>query len=261
MRGMLWCVAAVLVCSPVWAAVQVEDVEYEHNGVQLKGYLAYDDSVDTPRPGVLVVHEWWGLGPHAKKSAEKLADMGYVGFALDMYGGGKLTDDFEQAGQWAGAFRQGPDRALMRERAAAGLAVLADHPLCDSSRLAAIGYCFGGQVVLELARSGADVDGVASFHGGLSTPDPSDAAQIKGRVLVLHGADDPYVSQEEIDGFMKEMRDAKVDWQMVYYGNAVHSFTNPEADMDGAKYHEPSARRSWSALAQFLQEIFYPDAG
>lgn len=241
------------------AAVVTLPVEYSHGDVLLQGYLAYDDVDDGPRPGVLIVHEWWGLGDHAKQSAEKLAVAGYVGFALDMYGKGVYTSDPQEAMKLAGQFRGGDDRTLMRERAAKGLEVLRGISQCDPKHIIAIGYCFGGTTALELARSGADIDGVVSFHGGLATPNPDDAKNIRGRVLVLHGADDPHVSADEVAGFTAEMRAAKVDWQLVMYGNAVHSFTNPAAGNDpstGAAYNEAAASRSWDALLQFAHDCF-----
>lgn len=243
------------------AAVVTLPIEYDHGDEVLQGYLAYDDSNNDPRPGVLIVHEWWGLNDHARKSAERLAVAGYVGFALDMYGKGVVTEDPQEAMKLSGTFRSGDDRALMRERAAKGLETLRGLPQCDPKQIIAIGYCFGGTVVLELARSGADIDGVVSFHGGLSTPDTGDAKNIEARVLVLHGADDPHVPMSEVETFAKEMADADVDWQLVMYGEAVHSFTNPAAGDDpstGVAYNETAANRSWDALLQFAHECFNP---
>ncbi|MDX9976117.1 MAG: dienelactone hydrolase family protein, partial [FCB group bacterium] len=161
------------------------------------------------------------------------------------------------AGQWAGALRN--DRQLQRDRVKAGLDTLLANERVDPARIGAIGYCFGGTTVLELARSGADVKGVVSFHGGLGTPDPGDAKNIKGRVLVLHGADDPHVPPAEVAAFEQEMRDAKVDWQLNAYGGAVHSFSNPESGDDpskGAAYHKAAAERSWEAMRAFFADIF-----
>jgi len=206
---------------------------------------------------VLVVHEWWGLNDYAKRRAEELARLGYVAFALDMYGKGKATTDAKEAGRLSGMFKD--NRPLGRARAAAGLDVLRSRPQVDPARLAAIGYCFGGTVVLELARSGADLKGAASFHGSLATPNPADAGNIKGKVLVLHGADDPFESSAEVATFQDEMRQANVDWQMNIYGGAVHSFTNPDsgrAGIKGVAYNEAADRRSWQALRAFFDEIF-----
>ncbi len=231
--------------------------EYAHGDVKLHGWLAADESSKEKRPGVLVVPEWWGLGEHAKESANRLAKMGYVALAVDMYGEGKTTNDPKVAGGWAGALKG--DRKLMRARVTAALDELRKHPLVDPSRIAAIGYCFGGTTVLELARSGAPVVGVVSFHGALDTPDAKDAKNIKGKILVCHGADDGFVPDKDVAAFADEMRQANVDWQMISYGGAVHSFTNPEADKHGIKgiaYNAAADRRSWEAMKQFFAEVF-----
>jgi dienelactone hydrolase len=241
----------------VQAALRTEEVDYKHGDVVLEGYLAYDDAVKGKRPGVIVVHEWWGLNNYAKMRTEKLAKLGYIAFAIDMYGKGVRAKDPKEAGSLSGIYRG--DRPLMRARANAGLDVLRNHPMTDIKRIAAIGYCFGGTVVLEMARSGTELVGVVSFHGGLSTPNPGDAKNIKGKVLVLHGADDPAVPPDQVIAFQDEMRKANVDWQMVSYGGAVHSFTNPDAGNDpskGAAYNEKADRRSWEAMKFFFGEIF-----
>ena len=248
---------AALIVTDVQAELRTEQIEYRHGDVLLMGYLAYDDSFSGKRPGVLVVHEWWGLNDYAKMRAEQLARLGYVAFALDMYGGGKTTTDPKTAGEWAGMLRS--NRALARARAQKGLDALKGRPQVDPGRIAAIGYCFGGTMVLELARGGAALRGVVSFHGGLGTPNPADARNIKGKVLVLHGADDAFESPAEIAAFQEEMRKAKVDWQMVYYGGAVHAFTNPDAGKAGLKgvaYNEKADRRSRLAMRNFFDEIF-----
>lgn len=250
-------IMAVIMVTSAQAAIRTERIEYRHGDALLEGYLAYDDSCTGKRPGVLVVHEWWGMNAYAKKRAEQLAALGYVAFALDMYGKGKATTDSKQAGEWAGAFRN--DRKICQARAAAGLDVLKKRAQVDPARIAAIGYCFGGMVVLEMARGGADLKGVVSFHGSLATPDPGDAKKIKGKVLVLHGADDTFVPAAEIAAFQEEMRRSLVDWQMVYYGGAVHAFTNPDAGKAGIKgvaYNEAADRRSWLAMRSFFDEIF-----
>jgi dienelactone hydrolase len=248
---------AAVIATTAQAEVRTERIEYRHGDTLLEGYLAYDDTMTGKRPGVLVVHEWWGLNDYAKRRAEQLARLGYVAFALDMYGKGKVTTDPKVAGEWAGVFRK--DHIFGRGRALAGLEVLKSRSQVDPTRIAAIGYCFGGTVVLEMARGGADLKGVVSFHGGLATPNPADARNIKGKVLVLHGADDPFESPAEIAAFQDEMRKAGVDWQMVYYSGAVHSFTNPEsgkAGIKGAGYNETADRRSWLAMRDFFDEIF-----
>ncbi|MCM2358020.1 MAG: dienelactone hydrolase family protein [Geobacteraceae bacterium] len=247
---------AALIATGAQAEVRTEKVEYRHGEAVQEGYLAYDDSLTGKRPGVLVVHEWWGLNDYAKRRAEQLARLGYVAFALDMYGKGKVTSDPKEAGRLSGYFRD--DRSLMRARAAAGLAVLKGRPQVDPARIAAIGYCFGGTTVLEMARGGAELKGVVSFHGGLATPNPADAKNIRGKVLVLHGAADPFVPAAEVVAFQEEMRQAGVDWQMVFYGGAVHSFTNPDAGRAGIKgvvYDERADRRSWQAMRNFFDEL------
>ena len=237
------------------AEMKTEVVEYRHGDVVLEGYLAYDDSFQGKRPGVLVAHEWNGHTPYVRKRAEQLARLGYVAFALDMYGKGVRAKDAKEAAALAGIYKG--DRKLMRARAAAGLDVLRNRPETDQARLAAIGYCFGGTAVLELARSGADLVSVVSFHGGLDTPTPEDARNIKGKVLALQGADDPFVPVKQREAFQDEMRKGGVDWQFVTYGGAVHGFTNPEAGSDnskGAAYNERADRRSWKAMKAFFAE-------
>jgi dienelactone hydrolase len=244
--------------TPAMAKLITQTVEYKQGDTVLEGYLAYDDSFQGKRPGVLVVHEWYGLGKHAKTKAEELAKLGYVALAADIYGKGIRPQTNEEAAKIAGEYRSG-DRKLLRARAQAGLDELKKQPLVDPNQTAAIGFCFGGTTVLELARSGADVSGVVSFHGGLNTPNPQDAKNIKAKVLALHGADDPFVPLEEVKAFQEEMRQAKVDWQYVSYGGAVHSFTNPEAGSDnskGAAYNLSADRRSWQAMQDFFKEIF-----
>jgi len=241
--------------SPARGEVNAEVVEYRHGEVALEGYLAYDAALRGKRPGVLVAHEWSGHGAYVRERAEQLARLGYVAFALDMYGKGVRAKDAGEAAALAGIYKA--DRARMRARAAAGLDALRNRPEADPARLAAIGYCFGGTTVLELARSGADLAAVVSFHGGLDTPDPGDARNIRGKVLVLHGGDDPFVPAKQVEGFQEEMRKAGVDWQIVSYGGAVHSFTNPGAGSDnskGAAYNGRADRRSWEAMRAFLSE-------
>lgn len=241
--------------SPARAEVKTEVVEYRHGDVVLEGFLAYDDSFQGKRPGVLVVHEWYGHTPYVRKRAEQLARLGYVAFASDIYGKGVQAKDAKEAAALAGIYMG--NRKLMRARAAAGLDVLRNRPEVDPTRLAAIGYCFGGTTVLELARSGADLAAVVSFHGLLDTSTPEDARNVKGKVLVLHGGDDPYVPTKQVEAFQEEMRKGGVDWQFVTYGGAVHRFTNPEAGSDNSKgtaYNERADRRSWEAMKAFFAE-------
>lgn len=241
----------------VKAAVQTKTVEYKQGETTLEGYFAWDDANQGARPGVLVVHEWTGLGDYAKSRARQLAELGYLAFAVDIYGKGIRPRTPEDAGKQAGIYKS--DRKLMRARILAGLDELRKNPLCDPKRIAAIGYCFGGTVVLELARSGADVAGVVSFHGGLDTPNPADAKNVKCKVLVLHGGDDPFVPPKDVEAFENEMRSAGVDWQLVVYGGAVHSLTNPSSGGDkskGAAYDAKADRRSWEAMKGFYNETF-----
>jgi dienelactone hydrolase len=241
--------------TPVLAAIQTRTIEYKHGNTVLEGYLAYDDAITGKRPGVLVVHEWNGLQSFVKQRTEELAKLGYVAFAADIYGKGIRPNNPQESAAQATIYRQ--DRQLWRNRANAGLKVLQQHPLTDIQRIAAIGYCFGGTTVLELARSGANIAGVVSFHGNLDTPNPNDAKNIKAKVLVLHGADDPIVPDEQVQAFATEMREAKVDWQLISYGGAVHSFTNPAANNPPQSLYNPVVeKRSWQALKQFFGEIF-----
>jgi len=239
------------------AELHTQIIEYKQGDTVLEGFLAYDKAIHGKRPGVLIVHQWKGLGSYEKKRAEMLANLGYTVFALDIYGKGIRADNPKDASALAAKYKN--DRALLRERAKSGLGILKKHELTDPERIAAIGYCFGGTTVLELARSGADLDGIVSFHGALGTPDPKDARNIKGKVLALHGADDPFVPPAEVTAFEEEMRQAKVDWQLVSYGSAVHSFTDWDAGNDnskGAAYNEKADKRSWEAMKLFFAEIF-----
>jgi dienelactone hydrolase len=237
--------------------VKTEVVEYRHGDVVCEGFRAYDPAAEGKRPGVLVVHAWKGLDDQARASAERLAAMGYVAFAADVYGKGVRPADSAAAGQEAGRWKG--DRALTRARAGAALDVLAKDPRVDPARLGAIGYCFGGMVVLELARGGAPVRAVVSFHGSLDTPAPEDMKGSKARVLALHGADDPYVPQDVVAAFVAEMRAGGADWALVQYGGAVHSFTDPGAGSDpkaGARYDEKTAARAWEAMGDWFREAF-----
>ena len=240
------------------AKLVTKTVDYRQGDTVLEGYLAYDDAFKGKRPGVLVLHEWNGLGTYVKRRVEQLARLGYVAFGADIYGKGIRPATPEAAAREAAKYR-GADRSLLRERGLAGLDELRKQPNVDAGRLAAIGYCFGGTAVLELARSGADLKGVVSFHGGLDTPNPADARNIRAKVLVFHGADDPHVPPPQVAAFQEEMRKGGVDWQMVFYGGAVHSFTNPDSGNDlskGVAYNEKADRRSWEAMKLFLAEIF-----
>lgn len=248
--------ALLLAATQTLAAIKTQNVEYKQGNTVLQGYLAYDDAIKGKRPGVLVVHEWNGLQSYAIQRTEQLAKLGYVAFAADIYGKGIRPKTPEESGKQATIYRN--NRQLLRDRANAGLKVLQSNPLTDVKRIAAIGYCFGGGTVLELARSGANIAGVVSFHGNLDTPNPNDAKNIKAKVLVLHGADDPFVPKEQVTAFENEMRQANVDWQLISYGGVVHAFTNPEqkGELKGALYNPIADQRSWQDMRQFFAEIF-----
>jgi dienelactone hydrolase len=238
------------------AAIHTEMIDYKQGDTALEGYLAYDDSISGKRPGVLVVHQWLGLTGYEKHRAEQLAALGYVAFCADIYGKDKQPKNVQEAGALAGKYKS--DRALLRARVNAALDVLEKNELVDTRRIAAIGYCFGGTTVIELARSGAELNGVVSFHGGLDSPTPADGKNIKCKVLALAGADDPFQKPEDLTAFESEMRDSKVDWQIVFYGGAVHAFTQPDPGFvnAGAKYNEKADKRSWEAMKTFFAEIF-----
>jgi dienelactone hydrolase len=248
----------VLICAmTVRAAIQTKTVEYKQGDTTLEGFVAYDDAIPGARPGVLVVHQWMGLTDYERKRAEMLAQLGCVAFCADIYGKGVRPQNTQEAGALAGKYKS--DRQLLRARVNAGLDALRQQPLVDPKRIAAIGYCFGGTTVLELARSGAELNGVVSFHGGLDAPDPTDGKNIKCKVLVLHGADDPFSSPKDIAAFENEMRNGDVDWQLVEFGGAVHAFTQWNVGNDnskGAAYNKRADKRSWEYMKLFFAEIF-----
>jgi dienelactone hydrolase len=244
------------------AKVVTKPVAYEHGGVKLEGWLAYDDekaAADKLAPGVLVLPEWWGLTEYPKKRAEQLAKLGYVAFAADMYGAGVTTSDPKKAGELAALFYGKP---LMAERSRAGLDQLLATGLVDGGRVAAIGYCFGGATAQVLAYSGAPLAGIVSFHGSLVPASPAAAAANKAKFLVCHGAVDPFISAEEIAAFMKGMNDGKFDYQFVSYAGAVHAFSNSGADKIAKAtglpiaYNAAADKRSWSHMRSFFNEIF-----
>ena len=257
MRSLAVGLTTLVIAISAMASIKTQAIEYKQGDTVLEGFLAYDDSQTGTRPGVLVVHEWWGLNDYAKHRAEMLAELGYVAFCVDMFGKGVVAKTPEEAGAQAGKLRA--DRPLVRARAQAGLDIFKQQLNVDAEKIAVIGYCFGGMVALELARSGADVDGVVSFHGSLNTPNTEDAKNIKAKILVLHGADDPNVKPDEVAAFEQEMREGAVEWQLFKYGGAVHAFTNPAAGNDpsrGAAYNEKADKRSWEAMKNFFVEIF-----
>lgn len=241
------------------AALVEKSVTYEKDGVTMEGFHVYDDALVGQRPAVLVIHQWMGLTENEKRRSRMLAEMGCNVLAADIYGKGVRPQSTADAGKQAGTFKG--DRALFRKRLMAGLEVLLKDERTDSAKVAAIGYCFGGTGVLEMARAGAPVAGVVSFHGGLDAAAgfEAKAGGALPKVLVLHGAADPYVPAAQVAAFQKEMTDAKADWQMASYGGAVHAFTQKEAGDDaskGAAYNAAADARSWEALTVFFGEIF-----
>jgi dienelactone hydrolase len=256
MKRGLFVFAILALAASARAELVSKPVEYTQGGTVLEGYLVWDNALKGTRPGVMVVHEWWGLNDFARNRADELARMGYVAFAADMYGKGVSTTDAKKATELSTPFRGTP---LMRERVRAAFDVLLQQELVDPRRTGAIGFCFGGTAVFELAYSGAAVAGVVSFHGNLPAPKTEDYANIKASILALHGANDSFVTPEVIDQFQKAMREAGVDWQMAYFGGAVHSFTNPDAGkfgIEGIAYNEKAARRSWEYMKSFFDEVF-----
>jgi dienelactone hydrolase len=246
---------SAMLAGPAAGAIKTEIVEYKDGETVLEGYLAYDDARQDKRPGVMVVHEWYGLNEYARMRTRQLAELGYVAFAADIYGKGRRATTAEEAGKLAGEFRGNPE--LLRRRAQLALDTLKANPRVDATKVAAIGYCFGGTTVLELARGGADLQAVVSFHGGLATMMPAKEGQVKAEVLVLHGADDPMAPAAEVEAFQKEMRQARANWQMNIYSGAVHSFTNPDSGNDpsrGVAYNKQADQRSWAAMKLFFAE-------
>jgi dienelactone hydrolase len=237
--------------------MKTEDIHYRDGALNMSGYAAWDDSKPGKRPGVLVVHEAWGLGEHVIERAKMLAQMGYVALAADMYGDRQQIGTMEEVMKVVGDLRAHPQK--IRTRARAALAALAALPVCDPARLGGIGFCFGGTTVLELARDGADVRGVVAFHGGLETQAPAEKGKVKASVLVCTGADDPMIPPTQVNAFEDEMRNAGADWQVISYGGTVHSFTNPKADgsiAPGILYNAATDRRAWAAMTAFFNEAF-----
>jgi dienelactone hydrolase len=237
--------------------MKTETVEYKDGDVTLRGYLAFDEKKQGKRPGVLVMPEAFGLGEHAKKRAERLAELGYVAFAGDPYGNGIELANLQEAMKHAGPLFAEP--AKLRKRGRAALDYLASTPHTDAGRLASIGFCMGGTFSLELARDGAPLRGIVSFHGGLQTQRPAEAGKVKAKILVCTGADDTLIPVEQVNAFEAEMIKAGADWQVITYGGAKHSFTNPNSDslgMPGIGYHKSTDVRSWKAMTDFFEEIF-----
>ena len=249
--------AACLSFSGAMAEVRSTPVAYKDGNENLTGYLYWNDAVEGKRPGVLVVHEWWGLNDYAKSRAQQLDELGYVAFAVDMYGGDKVTSHPAQAGEWMKATASNLDG--WRRRAQKGLDKLSSLAITDSSRLAAIGYCFGGATVMQLAYAGADLDAVVSFHGSLPLPNGSEAQNFDGRVLIEHGNDDAFVPAERVEAFKAAMSDAGVNLVFNGHDDARHGLTNPDAGsfgIDNLKYDEAADVASWRSMLQTFNAVF-----
>lgn len=240
-----------------YARTHGEAIEYTVDNVVFKGYLAYDDQIEGKRPGVLVVHEWWGHNEYVRNRARMLAELGYTALAVDMYGDGKLADHPDDAGKFARAVMENMEVA--KARFMAGMDLLRKHSTVDSEHMAAIGYCFGGGIVLHMARLGVDeLDGVVSFHGSLSTQTPAERGTVKAKILVCHGAVDPFITPEQVDTFKQEMQNAEVDFKFIAYPEASHSFTNPAADTRGGplRYNAAADKQSWTDMQNFFKTLF-----
>ena len=242
------------------AKLITESVAYDHQGVKLEGYLAYDDQkTNAKSPGVIIVPEWWGVNGYVKRRAEQIAQLGYVAFVVDMYGAGISTTDPKKAGELAGPFYGKP---LMAARAQAGLDRLLKNNLVDPSRVAAIGYCFGGATAQALAYSGAPLAAIVSFHGSLIPAAPEAAGKNKAKFLICHGEADPFIKKEDRDAFLQSMETGKFDYQFISYAGALHAFTNPDADkaaaagLTGVGYNAAADHRSWSHMKLFFDEVF-----
>ena len=236
--------------------MRAESLEYKDGDVTLKGFVTLDDQSQHKRPGILVMPEAFGLGKQAKDRALRLASLGYAALAGDPYGNGLEVSDLQEAIKHAGAIRE--DNTKFRQRIRAGLDALTALPQVDTDRLVVMGYCMGGSCSLEMARDGAALKGVVSFHGALETESPAEPGKVQAKVLVCHGADDPFVPVEHVTAFEAEMTKAGADWQVISYGGTVHSFTNPEADgsIEGICYNKQADERSWQAMLAFFDEIF-----
>jgi dienelactone hydrolase len=246
--------------SPSWSAVVEKEVSYRVDETLMRGFIAYDDRHSGKRPGILVVHEWWGHNEYARSRARQLARLGYTALAVDMYGEGKQAAHPQDAGKFSAALKENLPLAEARFKAA--LHLLRDQPTVESDLIGAIGYCFGGGIVLEMARHGYDLDAVVSFHGSLTTTAPPEKGAVRARVLVANGADDPFVKPEHIKIFEAQMKAAGADYRIINYPGAKHSFTNPAADAYGERFNMPLAynaeadKASWAAMEQLFNEVF-----
>jgi dienelactone hydrolase len=258
-RFLVVAMSVMMMTASTFAAVQTKSVTYKDGDTELQGYLAWDDAVQGKRPGVLIVHEWWGLTEYPKMRAEKLAAMGYVAFALDMYGKGKIAQNPKEAGEWAGHMRG--DIEQWRKRAMVGLEQLKQAEHVDTAKLAAIGYCFGGSTVIQMGLAGADLKGVVSFHGAIPSVTSDDFKKDKAKILICHGGADSFVPMENVQNFEKAAKQASVDCRVIVYEGATHSWTNPKADEFGAKfgmpvkYHAENDAKSWADMKKFFDDV------
>ncbi len=244
-----------LMAQTAHGAIKMDPVEYKQGDTTLKGVIVYDDAAKEKRPGVMVVHEWWGLNEYARMRAKMIAEAGYIAFAIDMFGEGKTTEHPKEAGEWAGALAANKEMAKARFMAAYDL--LKKNPRVNAEHIAAVGYCMGGSVVLRAALDGADLDAVASFHGGLFA-DPG-TGPVKASILVCHGAADAFMPDDVVQAFQKNLAASGADYEFISFGGAKHSFTNPDADkrgIPGLEYNARADQRSWAALMEFLTEAF-----
>jgi dienelactone hydrolase len=261
MKILLTLALSILIAGSAFAKLHEQAVEYSSDGLTMKGYIAYDDTVKGKRPGVLVVHEWWGYNEYARTRARMLAGLGYTAMALDMYGNGKQAEHPDDAGKFSSEVMK--NMPVAKERFIAAMDLLKKQPTVDSSKIGAIGYCFGGGVVLNMATLGVDLDGVVSFHGSLGgVAAPAKPGVVKARILVCAGEADPFVPKDVVEAFRKEMHDAKASYTINMYPGAKHSFTNPGADAYGKKFHLPleynekADKQSWAAMKEFFRKIF-----
>lgn len=260
MKKIVYLMALLCLSVQAQAAVQGKEVTYQADGTTLKGYIAYDDAFKGRRPAVLVVHEWWGLNDYARHRADMLAKLGYTALAVDMYGNGKQASHPDDAGKFASEVSS--NMPMARARFEAGMQLLRKQKTVDAGKMAAFGYCFGGGVVLNMARAGLDLKGVVTFHGALSTDSPAQPGKIRARILSFAGEDDAMVTPDKVAAFRQEMDAAGADYRIVSYPGVKHSFTNPEADELGKKFNLPLAynaaadKDSWQQATVFLHDVF-----
>jgi dienelactone hydrolase len=255
LRSVIATAVAVLAAGTAPAAVVTKVIDYSHGNTKLKGFAAYDDATTEKRPGVLVVHEWWGLNDYARERCKKLAELGYVAFAVDMYGDGKTVDHPDDARKMATAVRENVE--TWRGRADEGLKQLKLLPNVDPTKLAAVGYCFGGSTCLQLAYSGADLKAVATFHAALPVPTPAEAKAVKPKLYVAHGADDPFIPPATVTAFKDALKEGKVDFTLDSFPGVVHSFTVPGADkvnLKGMKYDKDADEKSWKQMQALFKD-------